>query len=258
MRPSLTNSAKTSAERVPSTQNTERGMRRMSIESSAGKARRRASVYGHESLADLEESVEGYIGSKGTGIPKANTPIETLVARKKTHTSSKSSETSSRKSAKSVKSKRSSRSGSDIKSRRPSSDVKSRGTDNDGLAMRFNASQGVNVEFKGNAAEGRKINLRQSKDGEGDMELNISARGRDAVPARPPARAKSTRRYSYIDGQGTRELERVRTTSRAPAPREVIQKDEPKREPMTIRERITTRIRRPSKSGYSVMGGSER
>lgn len=241
---------------MPSTQTTERGMRRMSVDSSAAKNRRRASVYGHESLADLEESVEGYIGSKGTGVPQNNTPIEALV-KTKTHISSKSSETSSRKSDKSRKSKRSSKSGSDIKSRRPSSDVKSRGTDNDGLAMRFNASQGVNVEFKGNAAEGRKINFRQSKDGEGDMELNISARGRDAVPTRPPARAKSTRRYSYVDGEGTKELERVRTTSRAPAPKEVIE-DAPRREPMTIRERITTRIRRPSKSGYSVMGGSER
>jgi len=230
-------------------------MRRMTIESSAPKNRRRASIYGHESLADLEESVEGYIGSKGIGVPKNNIPIEALVKRKKTNISRKSSETSSRKNEKSAKSKRSSRSGSDIKSGRPSSDIKPRGTDNDGLAMRFNASQGVNVEFKGNAAEGRKINLRQSKDGEGDLELNISARGRNAVPTRPPARAKSTRRYSCIDdGQAVRELERVRTTSRAPAPKEAIEEDEPRHEPMTIRERITTRIRRPSRSGYNVMG----
>lgn len=231
----------------------------MSIESNAAMKRRRSSVYGHASLADLEESVEGYIGSKGTGTLKNDIPIDALMKRKKTHPSSKSSETSSRKSEKSGKSKRSSRSGNDSKSRRPSSDMKSRGTDNDGLAMRFNASQGVNVEFKGNAAEGRKINLRQSKDGEGDMELNIGARGRNLVPARPPARAKSTRRYSYADdGQGVRELERVRTTSRAPAPKEVIEEAEPKREPVTIRERITTRIRRGSRSGLSVMGNDER
>ncbi|KAK4697697.1 hypothetical protein P7C71_g402, partial [Lecanoromycetidae sp. Uapishka_2] len=253
MRPSLTKSTKTSGEKLHNTQDVERSMRRMSVESSAAKNRRRASVYGHESLADLEESVEGYIGSKGTGIPKSSIPIETLVKRKKTHTSSKSSETSSRKSDKSGKSKPSSRSGSDIKSRRQSSEAKSHGGDNDGLAMRFNASQGVNVEFRGNAAEGRKINLRQSRDGEGDMELNISARGRNAVPARPPARAKSTRRYSYVEGQGTKELERTRTSSRAPVPREKIEEDEPRREPVTIRERIITRIRRPSKGAYSVM-----
>ena len=220
----------------------------MSIDSDSSKNRRRASVYGHESLADLEESVEGYIGAQGAG-PKNNIPIESLVRTKKTHSNSKSSHTSSRKSDKSGKSKRSSKSGSDIKSRRPGSDVKTR-KESDALAMRFNASQGVNVEFKGNSAEGRKINLRQSRDGDGEMELNISARGRDSANSRPAVRAKSTRRYSHVDGEGTKELERTRTTSRPPAPKEVPKRAEPKYEPRTIRERITTRIRRSSRSVY--------
>ncbi len=179
---------------VPHLRAVERDMGRMNIESNTAKHKRRASVYGHESFHDLEHSVETYqAAAKGTPTPFNPIPIESLVRKKKP-----SSDTSSRHSGKS----KTSREGSDVKSRRPSSEIKPRG-ENDGLAMRFNASQGINLDLKG-GIEGRTISLRQSKDGvEGDIDLNIGSRGR-AIGSRPPiaGREKSRRRYSYVDGRG--------------------------------------------------------
>lgn len=267
---------------VPRVHAVERGMSRMNIESSTAKHKRRASVYGHEALNDLERSVETYqAAAKGTPTAFNALPIDSLVRKKKT-----SSDTSSRHSGKSGKSK-TSKEGSDVKSRRPSSEIKNR-NENDGLAMRFNASQGVNLDLKG-GIEGRTISLRQSKDGgEGNMELNIGSRGRP-IGTRPPiaGREKSRRRYSYLDGQtgGVTEVERPKTSSRPPlkgysyiddkgvtelervrtgggsgsaaldrgrSGRRFAESIEEEREPRIVRERIvtTSRSRRSSRSGF--------
>ncbi|KAL8955089.1 MAG: hypothetical protein Q9183_006798, partial [Haloplaca sp. 2 TL-2023] len=71
--------------------------------------------------------------------------------------------------------------------------------------MRFNTSHGVNVDLKGNN-DGRTISLRQSRDGQGNMELSIGAKQQ--------SREKSRRRQSYMEGNGTREVEPARTASR--------------------------------------------
>ena len=245
-RPSMARPSRTSDEKVSSTHTLERHLARMTIESSAAKERRRSSVYDHESLHDLEGSVEAYQAAQRNNALHASS-IDALVGRKKANTSSSS--TSSRHSEKSEKSKNS-REGSDIKSRRTSSDVKNR-HENDKFAMRFNASQGFNLNINGDARNGT-INLRQVKD-EGDMELNIGVRGR-AVGSRPtrPASEEKTRRRnsSYIDGEAVKELERSRTTSRAP--KEKLGDYEPQ----MIREHVTTtsRSRRSSRSGYSGRG----
>jgi hypothetical protein len=232
-------------------------MARMTIDNN--RKQRRASVYGHESLDDLESSIENYQASKGTRSLNNSIPQDAIMRRKKATTSSSSA--SSRHSAKSAKSAKSgksgksgkaSREGSDVKSRRPSTDIKSR-HDNDGLAMRFNASQGINLDLKG-GYEGRTINLKQSKD-EGEMELNIGSKGRTVGnrPARPAAEEKSRRRHSYIDGEAVTALERSRTTSRVRD--EIAEVDEPR----IVQERITTtsRSRRSSRSGYSGRGQAE-
>ena len=243
-RPSLARPTRTSDEKASNS--LERHLARMTIESSSAKNRRRSSVYDHEFLRDLEGSVEEYQAAH-RNLTSHTLPIDSMLARKKTHTSSSS--TSSRHSEKSEKSK-TSREGSDVKSRRTSSDVKNR-HDNDKIAMRFSASQGINLDIKGDV-KGQTINLRQGRD-EGEMELNIGVRGRavGTRPTRPASEDKNRRRSSsYIDGEAVKELERSRTSSRAPQP--VFEEYEPR----IIREHITTpsRSRRSSRSGYSGRG----
>lgn len=248
-RPSLARPNRTSDEKVPNTHTLERNLARMTVESNAAKERRRSSVYDHESLHDLEGSVEAYQAAQRNNALHAPS-IDALVGRKKANASSSS--TSSRHSEKSEKSKNS-REGSDGKSHRTSSDVKRR-HENEKIAMRFNASQGFNLDIKGDARNGT-INLRQVKD-EGQMELNIGVRGR-AVGSRltrPASEEKARRRNSsYVDGEAVKELERARTTSRAP------QEKLGDYEPRIIREHITTtsRSRRSSRSGYSGRGQAD-
>ena len=212
-----------------STTTLERDMRRMSIESNsaAAKNRRPLSFYGHESSRDLERSVEAYQASNGSGVEAPLTTDSLNLVRKKTHPGS---DTGSRISAQSKGSRRSSegkaRNSTD---RRAGSDVKAR-NDTDGLTMRFNASQAVNVDFKGSSV-GRTISLRPSKDGGGgDMVLDIGGKS-GATSSRPPLREKSRKRYSFVESSGVRELEaasgsgrltresRTRESSRAPEKR---------------------------------------
>ena len=239
-------SRNTSDEPVPGTHGIERGMTRTNFESDAAKRRRRASVYGHETFNELADEVEAYQASKGNGRTLNHVPIPpSPLIRKKTHTSSKSSDTSSRKSGKSEKSRTSktSREGSDLKSRRPN--------ENDNFSMRFDASQGVNVDLKG-GMEGRRISVRQHKD-EGEMEFSIGSRGRTTAGAGRESREKSRKRYACKDGQSETEIERTRTTSRPPMKikEEVNEEDEP--EPRILRERIITKTR--SRRGSSRIGG---
>lgn len=236
--------AKKSDDAAPSIHAVERGISRVNIESNTAKHKRRASVYGHESLHDLERSVETYqAATKGVPTAPHALPIDSLPRKHKT-----SSETSSRHSGKSGKS-RTSREGSEVKSRRPSSEIKNR-NENDGLAMRFNASKSINLNLKGDIKD-QTISLRPSKDGgEGEMELSIGARGRPAA-SRPPiaGREKSRRRYSYIDGQaiGVKEVERSKTTSRPPL-----------RGYSYIDDRGVTELERVRTSGSSSSAGLER
>lgn len=221
-------------------------MTRTNLESDAAKRRRRASVYGHESLIELADEVEAYQASKGNGRRSNHIPIPPpALTRKKTHTSSKSSETSSRKSGKSGKSRtsRTSREGSDLKSRRPN--------ENDNFSMRVDASHGVNVDLKG-GMEGKRISVRQHKD-DGEMEFSIGSRGRTIAGAGREGREKSRKRYVYRDGQSETEIERIRTMSRPPMriKEEANEEDEP--QPRIIRERFTTKTR--SRRNSSRLGG---
>lgn len=220
-------------------------MARTSIGSDAAK-HRRASVYGHETLNEFVDEVEAYQASKGNGRTSNHILIPPpALIRKKTHTSSKSSETSSRKSVKSGKSRTSktSKEGSDLKTRRPS--------ENDKLSMRFDASQGVNVDLKG-GMEGRMISVRQSKD-EGEMEFSIGSRGRTTLGPGRESREKSRKRSSYRNGFSETEIERTRTMSRPRMKIRGREDDRDEAEPRIIRERITTRTR--SRRGSSRVGG---
>ncbi|KAL9002872.1 MAG: hypothetical protein Q9188_004227 [Gyalolechia gomerana] len=179
----------------------------MSVEgsSAAAKQRRRMTYYGGPIPKDLERQVEAYQAEKLASTETATTPLTAdslKLVRRKTQTSN--SDTGSRASGDG----RASREGSDVKprsatGRRGSSEVKTR--NDDGFTMRFNTSQGVNVDLKGGAKD-RTISLRQSREGEGNMELSI--RGKNE------ARDKSRRRQSYIDGSIVRELEALRAGSR--------------------------------------------
>lgn len=230
-RPSVATRPSASSNNSGSSTNTlERDMRRMSIESNstAAKNRRPLSYYGHESARDLERSVEAYQASNGNGVEASLTTDSLNLVRKKTHPSS---DTGSRISAQSRGSKKSSegkaRSSTD---RRAGSDVKAR-NDTDGLTMRFNASQAVNVDFKGASVDGRTISLRPSKDGGGgDMVLGIGGKN-GATSSRPLLKEKSRKRYSFVESSGVRELEaasgagrltresKTRESSRAPEKR---------------------------------------
>ena len=238
-----------SDELAPTTYGIERRMARTNLGSDAAKHRRRASVYGHETLNELElaREVEAYQASKGNGRTSNHIlPIPPpFLMRKKTHTSSKSSETSSRKSAKSGKSRTSktSKEGSDLRSRRPS--------EHDKLSMRFDASQGVNVDLK-SGMEGRMISVRQTKE-EGELEFSIGSRGRTATGAGRESREKSRKRSAYRNGQSETQIERTRAISRPQMKIRGTEDEEDETEPRIVRERITTRTR--SQRGSSRAGG---
>ena len=230
-RPSVATRPSASSNNSGSSTNTlERDMRGMSIESNSATAkhRRPLSYYGHESSRDLERSVEAYQASNGSGVEPPLTTDSLNLDRKKTH---HSSDTGSRISGQSRGSKRSSegkaRSSTD---RKAGSDVKAR-NDTDGLTMRFNASQAVNVDFKASSVEGRTISLRPSKDGGGgDMVLGIGGKS-GATSSRPSLKEKGRKRYSFVESSGVRELEaasgagrltresKTRESSRAPEKR---------------------------------------
>ncbi|KAL8940435.1 MAG: hypothetical protein Q9211_002271 [Gyalolechia sp. 1 TL-2023] len=185
----------------------EHDFEQMSIEgnSAAAKQRRRMTYYGGPAPKDLERQVEAYQAEKLASAETATHPLTAdslKLVRRKTQTSN--SDAGSRASGEG----RASRDGSDVKprsatGRRGSSEVKTR--NDDGFTMRFNTSQGVNVDLKG-AAKDRTISLRRSREGEGNMELSIGGKNE--------AREKSRRRQSYIDGSTVRELESLRARSR--------------------------------------------
>ncbi|KAL8939122.1 MAG: hypothetical protein Q9216_003535 [Gyalolechia sp. 2 TL-2023] len=189
----------------------ERDFAQMSVEgsSAAAKQRRRMTYYGGPIPKDLERQVEAYQAEKLAGAEAATTPLTAdslKLVRRKTQTSN--SDAGSRASGEG----RASREGSDVKPRsatgpRGSSEVKTR--NDDGFTMRFNTSQGVNVDLKGGAKD-RTISLRQSREGEGNMELSIKGKNE--------TRDKSRRRQSYIDGSTVRELETLRAGSRMGRP----------------------------------------
>ena len=232
----------------------------MVIEPGTTKARQRSSVYNHESLEEKEDSVEAYQQSKGTLRSPSFTPSNDDVMRLVRRKTNTDSDAGSRASAHS-RGSRGSREGSDVKARksidrRPSNDVNAR-SENDRFALRFNP-EGINVKMQG-GIEGRAINLRKSKDGDGDMELSIesragieSSRGR-TVGSRPTIREKSRKRYSYMEGQGTvRDMESMRLEAAA-RPSSIARVNSREEDgPKIIGERIitTTRSRRSSRYAY--------
>ena len=209
-RPSIARPPRTSDDRVAEALQLDREMSRMNIierNPASHPSKRRVSVYGHESLKDLEGSVEAYqasrSGRESTSIPAGDDMLRLI--RKKTLPAANSSDGGSRLSGDS----RASRDGSDVKSsRRLSNDLKRRDSNDEAFAMRIPKGANLNLQP---GFEGRTISLRQSRDGDGDMELKIGERGRagitGAVGSRPALREKSTRRYSIVDGQALIESE---------------------------------------------------
>ncbi|KAL8755621.1 MAG: hypothetical protein Q9199_003526 [Rusavskia elegans] len=215
---------------------------RMSVEgSSAGaKQRRRMTYYGGHPSRDFEGQVEAYQAqrtghSDATSMPLTADSLK--LVRHKTQTSN--SDAGSRASGEG----RASRGSSDLKprsatGRRGSSEVKTR-NENDGFTMRFDPSHSVNVDLKG-GAKGQTISLRQSREGDGNIELSIGAK--------PEAREKSRRRQSYVDGAGVRELEFVRSASRMGRTSGKTDTERPKE-----RSVAPSRSRRSSKSRGALM-----
>ena len=249
-RPSLASrpSATPSGEKS-SSHSVERGLARMTIESNeaAAKHQRRVSYYNREKPHDLERVVETYQDEVNTGADVVRVPVTTdslKLVRKKTH-----SDTGSRASAEG----RGSREGSDVKprsstDRRSGSDTKPR-NDNDGVTVRFNPSSGVHLNVKGGSMEERTISLRQSREGQGEMELSIGAKDRHTLSrtaSRNEGRERRQKTYPSMSGigsNGARELEIARSASRTRGERE------------TGRERrrsvAGSRSRRSSKGGFS-------
>ncbi len=250
-RPSLASRpSATPSNEKPTSHSVERGLARMGIESNdaTAKNRRRVSYYDHETAPELERVVETYQADTNTAADAIPVPITTdslKLVRKKTH-----SDSGSRASAEG----RGSREGSDVKprsstDRRNGSDVKAR-NDNDGVTLRFHPSSGVNLDVKGGSVEGRTISLRQSREGDGEMELSIGAKEKHSLSrtaSRNEGRERHQKRYPSVTGpRHNGELEVARSTSRMMGERE------------TGRERkrsvAGSRSRRSSKSGYSGKG----
>ncbi|KAL8745882.1 MAG: hypothetical protein Q9190_002028 [Brigantiaea leucoxantha] len=242
-RPSLVprQSTTTNGDYSEGSHNLHRSFARMNVESNsaAAKQRRRVTYYGGEAPKELERLVEDYQAQKSADKDADSLPLTAdslLLVRKKTQTSN--SDAGSRASGEG----KASRDGSDVKPRsstghRGGSDVKTR-NDSEGVTMRFNPAQRVNVDVKG-GAEGRTISLRQSRDGGGDMELSIGTKSE--------AREKSRRRQSYVDGNSVRELEYPRAASRLG--RLIRENDDGK-----IKDRLLagSRSRRSSKTGRAI------
>lgn len=277
-RPSAARPPRTSDEKVAQALQLERDMAHMNIlerEPVSSKSNRRGSVYGHESLKDLEGSVEAYQASKAgrdsTSIPTADDMLRLI--RKKALPTSAGSDAGSRQSGGS----RASREGSDVKStRRTSTDLKRHNSNEEGFAMRIPKGANVNLQP---GIEGRTISLRQSRDGDGDMELRIGERGRMSNSAlagsKPAIREKSRRRYSIVEGQAVAEAEREREPDLEPAARNTMSRREsmsrrsdetryPERDigddgqRRIIRERIITRTtNRSRRSSRSVHGSRD-
>ena len=219
----------------------ERDMARLNVSSEeASKQRRRMSYHGHESHRDLERSVEAYQAS--TGVEELPVTADSLnLIRKKTA----GSNTSSRVSG----SGRGSREGSDVKprsstDRRGGSDVKPR-KDDDGLTMRFNSAYGVNFDLKEGSVEGRKISLRQSRDGgEGDMEFSIGSKSNE-INTKPEVKEKRRKRYSFFGSSSIREVEPASRSASRPS-RDVKADEDSKSRSRKI---AGSRSRRSSRSG---------
>ncbi|KAL8698468.1 MAG: hypothetical protein Q9224_001837 [Gallowayella concinna] len=209
-RPSLASrpSNASSNERNHNVDKLEHHFARISVEGSgaAAKQRRRMTYYGGPVSRSFEQQVETHQPRKSGNLEGTSMPLTAdslKLVRHKTQTSN--SDAGSRLSGEG----RASRGSSDVKprsatGRRSSSEVKTR-NEGDGFTMRFDAKQPVNLDLKG-GAKGQTISLRQSREGDGNIELSIGAK--------PDAREKSRRRQSYVDGAGARELEYVRASSR--------------------------------------------
>ncbi|KAL8818412.1 MAG: hypothetical protein Q9223_002948 [Gallowayella weberi] len=243
-RPSLASrpSNASSNERTHNVDKLEHHFARLSVEGSgsAAKQRRRRTYYGGPVSRSLERQVESP-QTRRTGNPEGTsmplTADSLKLVRHKTQTSN--SDAGSRVSGEG----RASRSSSDLKprsatGRRSSSEVKAR-NEIDGFTMRFDASQPVNLDLKGGAKD-HTISLRQSKEGDGNIELSIGAK--------PDAREKNRRRQSYVDGGGARELEYVRTASRMGRLSGKTDNDRVK-----VRSAAPSRTRRSSKSRGALM-----
>ena len=67
------------------------------------------------------------------------------------------------------------------------------------FTVKFNASQKVKLEFKGDSGGGRTVELRQIRDGEGGMELSIEGKGRKERSERRYPSVVSSRRGNRVD-----------------------------------------------------------
>ena len=245
-RPSLASrpSNTSSNDRYQAVDKLENHFARMSVEgsSAAAKQRRRMTYYGGHPSRDLEREreVEAYQAQRTGNFDSTSIPLTAdslKLVRRKTQTSN--SDAGSRASGEG----RGSRGSSDVKprsatGRRGSSEAKTR-NETDGFTMRFDPSHSVNVDLKG-GAKGQTISLRQSREGDGNIELSIGAK--------PEAREKSRRRQSYVDGAGVKELEFVRSASR-------MGRTSGKTETERLKERSVapSRSRRSSKSRGALM-----
>lgn len=194
-----------------------------SAASAAAKQRRRASYYGHETQHDLLQHVEAYQASQTPHIspytPRLTSDSLKLIRKKTNHTSSSDagSFVSGEGRAGSwddLRSRRSLDRRSELKTRTVHPNGASTG-DGEGVTLRFNASQNVNLDLTGDGVETRTISLRQSGESEGGMELSIGGldRGGGSVSM---GRERSWRgRSSYIDDPSRgRELEYARSIGR--------------------------------------------
>ncbi|MCJ1336872.1 hypothetical protein MMC09_002150 [Bachmanniomyces sp. S44760] len=208
--------------------------------------RRPVSYYGVDSSRDLEQKVEAYQKAKtesAQSVPLTKDSLSHVLQRRPTLRKTGESEISSRASGSSEgKVKGSSRTSMDKRSR-GGSDVKTRkDSTEDSLSMRFNASHGVNLDFKGDSVEGRTISLRQSREVQGEVELNIG--GKNSSPKSKDGREKdkSVRRYSYLGGdKGVQEIEYSRTKT------EVIREDDRELQRTTTQSRSRRSSRAPNR-----------
>ena len=160
----------------------------------ASRRRLRPSIYNQEVHRELEEEAEvraseAYQAAQADndGVLRAEGPraeiVKQVVRRRARTYASGGSEAGSRNSRHSgssdgKKAKPLSKTGPDRSHRE--SDARSRRDDeaDEGITMKFNANQTVKLDFKGDSGGGRTIELRQSRDGEGEMELCIGGKGR--------------------------------------------------------------------------------
>lgn len=224
--------------------------------------RRRPESYSdHETSPQHEEEIEAYQAAQASKNGIRAEPVTTeevkQVARRRAKTNascgSEVGSRASRHSGSSEGKKNSSRTLVD-RHRREGEAA------DEGFRVRFDANQKIKLEFKGDSGGGRTVELRQTRDGEGGMELCIEGKGKKERSERRNSSVMSSQRGTRVDreveytrekraeSRAGRAVSRVAEEKEAKRFKEAASTENPAEEQSLVRLKPATHSRRSSRS----------